>query len=354
MAEGRGTARFVAINEVARALRRAAKIARGSVDYLNGIILLLAFSASRGMISGFMSPNTQPPESEGAKREADIYDLLAWLEVNKVKAGIIVALLVVAGLVIATVRYVKQEKEAKASSELLALKPALSPQTNVPPAQPAAFLKVADQFAGTRAAERAHIFAATAFFTEGKYSDAEREFSQFVKDFPDSPWVAEADYGIAASLEAQNKLKEAQAGYQHVATAYPDSSVADDAKLSLARVYNLEKQPDQALRLYNELLTPRPGAPPGELGNREAYERKEALLRANPNLNTNNIPPVRVLAPAPSMTTSSNRVQPVSTLTNAGGASKETTNQGGKANPAQIRELRPTPPGSPSPAAPRK
>lgn len=234
-----------------------------------------------------MNSEKQPPEQQGAERGADIYDLLAWLEVNKKKVAIAAGVLVLVGFAVATLRYLKEQKEATASAELLALKPSLAPQTNVPPAQPSAFLKVAEQYPSTSAAERALIFAATALFTDKKYAEAEREFSRFVKEHSDSAWVSEAAFGVAKAQEAQNKLNEAQASYQNVATAYANSSVAEEAKLSLARVYELRKQPDQALRTYNELLAPRPGAQPGETGNREAFQRKEALLRAHPELNTN-------------------------------------------------------------------
>lgn len=234
-----------------------------------------------------MSSETQPPRDAGAQREADIYDLLAWLEVNKKKVAVAAVVLVVIGFGIATVRYSKQQKEVKASTELLALKATLTPPTNVPPPQASALAKVASDFPGTSAAERAKILAATAFFTESRYPEAEKEFSGFLKDHPESPWAAEAAFGVAASQEAQNKINEAQASYQSVATAYANSSVADDAKLALARIFESQKKPDQALRLYNELLAPRPGAQPGQIPHGQAYERKEALLRQHPELNTN-------------------------------------------------------------------
>ncbi|HEV8541587.1 MAG TPA: tetratricopeptide repeat protein [Verrucomicrobiae bacterium] len=234
-----------------------------------------------------MSSEQNPPGEHGGGREADIYDLLAWLEVNKTKVGIIATVLVVLGFAIAAFRYFKDQKEGNASAELLALKPTLTPQTNAPPPQPSAFLKISEQFPGTSAAERAQIFAATTLFDQGKYADAEREFNAFSTKYPESPWAAQAAYGVGASREAQNKLDQAQSTYQNVITAYANSWVVDQARLSLARVYELRKQPEQALRLYNELLMPRPGALPGEGGNRDAFERKEALLRAYPNLNTN-------------------------------------------------------------------
>jgi tetratricopeptide (TPR) repeat protein len=158
-------------------------------------------------------------------------------------------------------------------------------------------LKVAEQFPGTHAAERAQFFAAAALFTDGKYADAEREFTRFSNEHSDSPWAAEAAYGVATALEAQNKLPEAQAAYQNVSAAYANSTVADDAKLGLARIYQLQKQPAQALRIYNELVAPRPGAQPGEVGNQRAFLAREALLRANPSLDTNTPPPVQISAP---------------------------------------------------------
>ncbi len=248
-----------------------------------------------------MSSETKPPQDIGAQREADIYDFLAWLEVNKKKVAVVAGVLVVIGFAVSTIRYFKQQKEEAASGALLALKPLLTPTTNVPPPQASALLKVAQEYSGTSAAERARILAATAYFTEGRYADAEKEFSQFVKDHAESPWVAEAAYGVASSQEAQNKINEAQASYQNVATAYSNSSLADDAKIALARIYEAQKKPDQALRIYNELLAPKPGAQPGETRNTAAFQKKEALLRLHPELSTNSTArPLPALAPTAS------------------------------------------------------
>ena len=242
------------------------------------------------MISGFMSSEKPlPQEIKGAHRQADIYDVLAWLEVNKKKVVIAAVALVIAGFTVATVRYMNEQKELNASGELLALRVSLNQPTNAVPVQPSALLKVGSDFKGTSAAERARLLAATAFFTDGKYSEAEREFSAFGREFPSSPFAATAAYGVATAQEAQGKA-EAQASYQKVATAYANSYVADDAKLALARIHESNKQPGQALRIYEDLLLPRVGAQPGEPANPEALSRKEALLRKHPELNTNKPP----------------------------------------------------------------
>src|SRR5262245_11596199 len=261
-----------------------------------------------------MSSETQQPRDAGSQRETDVYDLLAWLEVNKKKVAIAALVLVLIGFGIAILRYTNEQKELKASAALLALKPSLSQSTNLPPLQPTALLKVAEEYHGTAAAERAQLLAAMTFFTEGRYAEAEKQFSQFVKDHPESPWVAEAAFGIAASQEAQNKITEAQASYQHVMTAYANTSLADSAKLSLARIFEGQKKPDQALRLYNELLAPRPGGQPGEMRNATAFQKKEALLRVHPELSTN-IATRPLPAPATVVTPSTNA--PLQLNTNA-------------------------------------
>lgn len=267
------------------------------------------------MISGFMSSEKQSPAVEGANRQADVYDLLAWLEVNKKKVGIAAAVLVALGFLFATIRHFKRQKEERASAELLALKPTLVQPTNSPPPQAAGFLKVAENYSGTSAAERARILAATTLFTEGRYADAEKEFSKFLQEFSGSPWAPTAAYGVAASQEAGGKANEAFASYQNVVTAHANSPVVSDAKLALARIYENRKQPEQALRLYNELTAPLPGEQPGQGGNPQAENRKEALLRAHPSLNTNAMAPaplaVAPAAPAPAAT------NPVPAATNA-------------------------------------
>ena len=82
------------------------------------------------------SEQPQPTEVKGPQREKDVYDLIAWLENNK-KTVISVALLLVAvGFAIATMRYLRDQKELRASGDLLALKAALSVPTNTAPVQP--------------------------------------------------------------------------------------------------------------------------------------------------------------------------------------------------------------------------
>lgn len=219
----------------------------------------------------------------------------------KVFAGAVVLTLI--GFAIATTRYMREQKEVEASGELLALRATLVPSTNTPPVPSSAFVQVAQEFSGTAAAERARLLAASTLFSEGKYGEAETAFKGFQNDFPNSEWRATAAYGIATAQEAQNK-PEAVASYQSVATSFAKSAVADDAKLALARIHEQKNQPADALRIYNEMLATRPGAQEAEAPNRTATARKEALLRAHPELNVNtNTAPANLSAPAANLPT---------------------------------------------------
>jgi TolA-binding protein len=283
------------------------------------------------MVFGFMSSETPQPGKETKKpviksaqrlepavapeREADIYDVLGWLDVNKKKIGVVALAAIVIGFAVYTWTYLNDQKGLKASTALLDLKPSMSTPTNTPPIQASAFEKVASDYPGTAPAERAEILAATSLFTEGKYPEAHARFSKFLNDHPQSPWASEAQYGIAASLEAQNKPTEAAAAYQNVFTAYGSSSVAGDAKLALARLYEAQQKPEQALRLYNELLPSGPAASRMP-GRSEAYTKREALYKQFPWLNTNK--PMASLSPMviPSGATNTNAAPKTALPTN--------------------------------------
>jgi hypothetical protein len=85
-------------------------------------------------------------------------------------------------------------------------------------------------------------------------------------------------------------LDKAAEAYQRIITAYATHPVATQAKLGLGSVHEQKGQPAQALKLYDEVATVRPGATPSGWSN-EASSRKERLLAAHPEL--------AVKAPAP-------------------------------------------------------
>jgi len=207
-----------------------------------------------------------------------MFEILTWLEVNKrrlIAAGVLIVAL---GVIIWLVRHFSAQKELNANSQLLSLR---SGSAAEPGASAADYSKVADQFPGTSAAERAQLLAATTAFTENQYDVAHRNFTQFLSAHPESPFASAAAYGIAASLEAQGKQDEAVQGYQRVVTQFAKSAEVDDARLALARIYEAKNQPEQALRVLDEMMKP---AAPGRSPDPEVVTRREAILKKHPQL----------------------------------------------------------------------
>lgn len=209
-----------------------------------------------------------------------IYDILGWLETNRKRLLIGAIAATAIGFGIAAYRWKAHENEIAASSALLQLKnPATSRgATNLPAASD--YLKVEANFGGTDASERAALLAAGALFGDAKYDEARQQFEKFLKSHADSPWAAEAAFGVAVCLDALNKMDDAVRAYQDVLTRHGATAVAPQAQLSLARLHEAQGKPEQALKIYEEFSR----AAGVNSWTPEANARKESLLVKNPNL----------------------------------------------------------------------
>jgi TolA-binding protein len=218
---------------------------------------------------------------------------------------------VLAGFAVGIYRYSTHQNELAANEALLKLKPALSTAENAVPPDPAAYLRVAEEYAGTAAGDRALFLAAGALFAEGKYAEAHAQFAKFLQASPQSPFAAMAAYGMAAALEAQGKQEEALTSYQNLPVRYPNASILDDAKFALGRIYEAKKQPEQALRAYEELTK----AGVMSSVSAEAASRKQAILAQHPELAATNAPAATTTLPL-SLSTNIATVPPVVAPTN--------------------------------------
>jgi predicted negative regulator of RcsB-dependent stress response len=217
-------------------------------------------------------------------------ELLAWLEVNKKRLAIGAVVALVVGFGIYIYNYMADQKETAASAALVALHNPVG-ATNEPPISSTAYLKVANDYPGSAAAERAIILAAGASFTDGKYTDAQNQFERLQKEHPSSKWAPDAAFGIAASLESQGKRDEAITAYQRVVTSYPNSSVVNEARLALARIYEVKGQPAEALKQYDDIT--RGGMM--TMRSQEAIMRRSQLYKQHPELEktaTNSAPTI--------------------------------------------------------------
>ena len=245
--------------------------------------------------------DSESPQSNG------FYEFLAWIELNKNNLIMGGAILVAVGFGVGVYRWRDGQRELVANQALLDINPPGSPaSTNTPPSKAAEYLKVAADFSGTAAAERALLLAASDHYIHANYPAAQGIFEKFLKDFGGSPLAVQAAMGVASSYDAQNKTDEAITKYQDVVTRYSTGAGGSQARLAMARIYEAKNQPEQALKAYDELAK----AKDFNVWNSESRALREALLQSHPNLAPTNlpaatsaaVPPGAITIPIPSLT----------------------------------------------------
>ena len=240
---------------------------------------------------------------------------LAWFEVNKKRVLIGAVIVAAVGLAVGLAINYQSQREERASEALSDVKLPLSPLAQTPPGTADAYLRIAREYKGTKAAARALLLAGTTLFAQNQYDEAQKVFEQFTRDYPSSAFVPEAHFGIGASLDAKKKTAEATAKFEELRRRYGKSSVIEETKLALARLYEDQNKLEQARDLYDELMKANQmGGQYNGLGS-EAGLRMEDLLAAHPELRKTNAPPVMPTPPA----INTNLV--VRTLTNRAAAS---------------------------------
>ena len=122
-----------------------------------------------------------------------------------------------------TYKHVRQGKEAEANLALAALNKPADKSGKATPPLAADYLKVAEQHAGTQAAERALLFAADRLFSEAKYPEAKARFEKFLAANPGSPAAPVAMMGVAACQEAAGETDKAIASYEQVTSQHSSS-----------------------------------------------------------------------------------------------------------------------------------
>jgi TolA-binding protein len=232
--------------------------------------------------------------SAEATQTISVYDVLGWLETNKTPVIAACVAAVVIGFGIAAYEWKSSQTEVQASDALLQLKTTFGRSEETNPVPASAYLSVASQYPGTTAGERALLLGAGQLFSEGKYPEAQSEFSKFLRDRPQSPFAATAAYGVAASLEAQGKQDEALAAYQNLSVRFPNSSILPDSKLAVGRIYVAKNQPESALRVYDELIKSPDLSGAGTAASEAATARQQLLAKYPDLVKTNAAPAISV------------------------------------------------------------
>jgi predicted negative regulator of RcsB-dependent stress response len=206
----------------------------------------LAFLGGRGKTyTHYMQTQDAPAEI--------IFKFWPWFEANRKRliiAGVIVAVAACVWFFISTQQQQKAMEAGKAYTQFQLNMPSTSSAQQVADG----FAKIASQYAGTLAGERARLQVGATLFSGNQYADAQAQFASFLAAEKGSTLAVQAQYGIGACLEAQGKLDAALPEYRKVVTGFPDSTEATAAKFSQGRVLELQGKLTEAVNFYQETV----------------------------------------------------------------------------------------------------
>lgn len=171
-----------------------------------------------------------------------------WAEANAKRIAIGTAFVAIAVFVISFYSWRQNQREIEAAN---ALTQAIISSTGSQFAD--ACLKIAADYSGTRAGQRAQLQGAASLFAAGRYADAQAQFQKFLDVYPDNSFTPQATLGVAASLDAQGKFDLAVGAYQKAANQSSDGSVVAAAKFALAQIDEQQGRMSDAQKLYEEI-----------------------------------------------------------------------------------------------------
>lgn len=169
-----------------------------------------------------------------------------WIEAHRRQLiGGVVGVAVLIGI-ISVASAAKAQKEVSAGMELSHL-------LTTPPVKPDDLLHLASNQAGTKAALRAQLQAATAYFEDGKYAEAQTQYQSFAEAHPTNPLAGEAFLGAGASLEAQGKADQAVSWYNKAAAGATEAPATLMAKFALGRLAEVQGKLTDAQNYFQDV-----------------------------------------------------------------------------------------------------
>jgi TolA-binding protein len=201
-----------------------------------------------------------------------LFRLMPWIEANLKPIAFGALMILIAVFIFSFYSYRQNQKEVAAG---MAMTQAVMLADGSQRA--AACLKVAADYTGTLAGQRALMEGATALFTTGKYADAQTEFQKFLDMYPDNFLTPQAMLGVATSLDALGKTDPAISAYQKAAGQTANANVVANAKFSLARIDEAQGKLADAAKLFNEVARSYANTSLGSEAGMRAVELKAKL-----------------------------------------------------------------------------
>jgi predicted negative regulator of RcsB-dependent stress response len=173
--------------------------------------------------------------------------LWPWLEENKkgIIAGVAIVFIIGFFVWFSSVQHAQKEIAAGVALTQLVVAPDGGTAD--------AYLKVASDYSGTIAAQRAEIQAATMLFDDGRYDDAEVQFQNIINANQSSQFYTQALLGSAACLEAQGKPDQAIPAYQLVINGSGGTTEVNAAKFAIANIQEAQGHISDAVNNYADV-----------------------------------------------------------------------------------------------------
>jgi TolA-binding protein len=205
------------------------------------------------------------------------------IEANWIRIILGGSVIVVAAVLISFYSWQRDQKEITAGKALTQFMMS-APRNATGNQQADLFLKIAGDYQGTSAGQRAWLQGGTMLFAAGRYADAQTQFQKFLDAHPDSFFAAQAALGVATSLDAQGKMDLAASAYQRVINTSSDATAANSAKFALAQIDERQGKLADAMNLYEDIMrnTP-PNSSLGSEAGLRAMELKMKLPSASPS-----------------------------------------------------------------------
>jgi TolA-binding protein len=183
-----------------------------------------------------------------------LFKTWAWIENNARGAMIAAGIIIVAIISVSFYSWRLGQKEIEAGNALSRVLLAGNGRTA------GAYLKVAADFPGTKAGQRAALQGAADLFAAGEYVEAQAQFQKFLDTYSDSSLTSEAQLGVATSLDAQSKLDLAASAYQNAISRSSDQNVIAAARLGLAQIQERQGKFADAQKNYEEVARSNPNS----------------------------------------------------------------------------------------------
>ena len=191
--------------------------------------------------------------------------LVEWLVVTvrfvQARRTAVLAALVALGLLTAAgfgYWWYQERREDEASRALARAHSTLRGEQPGTPGNPDEAMKryreIAQQYRGTRSAEESIIALGNLQFEAGKMDDSIGIFGDYLTTYPRGRFRVMAGLGKAYAQEAKGDLQGAAKTLSELLDRDKDDALAGEAYMALARMYEGLKKPDEAMRVYGQVV----------------------------------------------------------------------------------------------------